>query len=183
MSNQSDISGGRQASLLDFIVTIAVSAALFGYLSIAIYTKDLLWGWPVFDARPVSGLVRCYGEEVILEENTTHLLAISGMVNEQLTGKKRWDELNLSVQTHDEYLSTSRMMILELFYNSPQRLHSSSPFFSGFNSLLIPLDGRHSDASIVFALIDGSPGGGSYHVQDFQNVVNYLAQNDICTKP
>lgn len=183
MFSQSNISDGRRASLLDFLLSIAFTVALFAYLSIAIYTKDFLWVWPVFDSQPAYGLVRCYGEEVLLERSSTDLTAIAGMVNEQLTGKKRWDELNLTDQTHEDYRSSPNMMTLELFFDTPQRLHSISPFFSGFNSLLIPLDGRYSDTAIIFALIDGRPGGGSFHVQDFQPVVDYLVQQEICIKP
>jgi hypothetical protein len=183
MSYQSDISGGRKASLLEFFITIVFSTMIFIYLSLAVYTKDLLWGWPFFKSQPAAGLVRCYGREVILEKNSADLTAISAMVNEQLTGKKRWDELNLTDQTYGEYQSNSQMTILEFFYDAPQRLHSISPFFSGFDSILIPLDGRHSETFIVFALIDGRPSGGSFHVQDLQPVVDYLVQRNLCIKP
>lgn len=183
MSYQSDISKAKSASLLEFLITIVLAVALFIYLSIAIYTKDLLWFWPVFNSQPVYALIRCYGEEVYLEGNSSDLTAIAVMVNEQLSGEKRWDVLNLTDQTHEEYQSGSRMMILELFYDEPQRLHASSLFFSGFDSILIPLDGRHADTSIVFALIEGRPSGGSFHVKSFQHVIEYLAQQNICTKP
>jgi len=203
VSYQSDISVSKRASLTEFFITIVLAFAFFVYLSITIYTKDPLWVWPVYNSQPVSALIRCYGGEVglvynsqpvsalircyggevRLEGHSTNLAAIAGMVNEQLSGKKRWDELNLTDQTYEEYQSSPRMMILELFYDSPQRVHSSSPFFSNFDSLLIPLDGRHSDTSIIFALIGGMPGGGSFHVQDFQPVVDYLVQRNICSKP
>ena len=183
MSYQSDISVSKRVSLTEFFITIVLAFAFFVYLSITIYTKDPLWVWPVYNSQPVSALIRCYGGKVGLEGHSTDLTAIAGMVNEQLSGKKRWDELNLTDQTYEEYQSSPRMMILELFYDSPQRVHSSSPFFSNFDSLLIPLDGRHSDTSIIFALIGGMPGGGSFHVQDFQPVVDYLVQRNICSKP
>ncbi len=183
MSNQSDLSKGKSASLLEFLITIVLAVALFMYITIAIYAKDLLWFWPVFNSQPVYALIRCYGEEVYLEEDSSDLMAVAAMVNEQLSGEKRWDELNLTDQTHEEYQSSSQMMILELFYNDPQRLHTISQFFSNFDSMLIPLDGRHADSSIVFALINGKPSGGSFHVQSFQPVVEYLARQNICAKP
>jgi hypothetical protein len=182
MSYHSEIGKAKSASLLEFLITITLAIAFLIYFSIASYTKDFLWFWPVFNSQPVSALIRCYGQEIYLERNPADLKAIADMVNKQLSDQKRWDELNLTDQTLEEYQSSSQMMILELFYDGPQRLHTSSPFFSSFDSLLIPLDGRYADTSIVFALISGKPGGSSYHVQSFQPVADYLAQRKICVK-
>jgi hypothetical protein len=183
MSYQNEIGKGKQASVLEFLLMISLAIAFLVYFSLAAYTKDFLWVWPTYNSQPVSALIRCYGDEVHLERNSPYLLAIADLVNEQLSGPKGWDELNLTDQTHGEYQSNAQMMILELFYDEPQRLHSSSPFFSNYDSMLIPLDGRYADTSIVFALINGIPSGGSFHVQDFQPVVEYLARQQICVKP
>ena len=182
MSYSSDQSMGRNASVLNFLGTIVFAILFFMYFSIAIYTKDMLWAYPVFEAKPVLAIIRCYGEAVTLQQDSNHLLVIANMVNEQISGDKRWDELNLTDQTHQDYQTSENMMILELFYDEPQRVHSYSPFFSGFDSTIIPLDGRFADTNIIFSLISGRPSGGSFHVETFEPLKSYIENNSLCTK-
>jgi hypothetical protein len=118
-----------------------------------------------------------------VDSNSPHLSRIASLVNEQVSGDKRWDELNLTDQTYQDYTTGDTMMVLQLFYDEPQRIHSQSPFFSGFTTLLIPLDGRFSDTNIMFALVRGRPSGGSFHVTSFEAVRSYIVDNDICVKP
>jgi hypothetical protein len=72
------------------------------------------------------------------------------------------------------------MMILELHYAEPQRIHSFSPFFSNFSTLLIPLDGRHAEKNLIFSLVRGKPSGGSFHFETFAPVLSYIESNDLC---
>lgn len=183
MAYVSDQSTGKTASVLNFLVTITLAVLFLIYFSIMAYTKDALWFYPVFDAVPAQITIRCYGEQVTLDQDSEHLAVIAGMVNEQISGDKRWDELNLTDPTYQDYQTTTRMMILELSYSEPQRIHSQSPFFSGFNTLLIPLNGRFSDTYIMFALRNGKPAGGSFHVQSFEAVRSYIETNSLCVKP
>jgi hypothetical protein len=164
------------------LATITFAVLFLIYFSIMAYTKDALWFYPVYDSVPTQITIHCYGEPVTLSQDSEHLSALSSMVNEQISGDKRWDELNLTDQTLKDYQTTTRMMILEFSYNEPQRIHSRSPFFSGFNSILIPLDGRYSDTNILFALRNGKPGGGSFHVGTFQPVRTYIEDNNLCVK-
>ncbi|HRQ23422.1 MAG TPA: hypothetical protein PLF42_08370 [Anaerolineales bacterium] len=154
----------------------------FIYLSLTAYTKDALWFYPVFNAQPSVGIIRCYGEQVTLRENDAHLTAIVELVNKQISGDKRWDELNLTNVTYLDYQTSRNVMILELYYDEPQRIHSTSPFFSGFDMLLIPLDGRFASMNIMFSLIRGKPAGGSFHVETFEPVREYITNNAICVK-
>ncbi|MCC6298585.1 MAG: hypothetical protein IT314_04765 [Anaerolineales bacterium] len=147
------------------------------------YTKDALWFYPVFDAAPAQITIRCYGEQVILERDSEHLPILAGLVNEQISEDKRWDELNLTDPTYQDYQTTTSMMILEFSYSEPQRIHSRSPFFSGFTALLIPLDGRYSSTNIMFALRNGKPAGGSFHVRSFEATRSYIEDNNLCVKP
>ncbi len=144
------------------------------------YTKDALWFYPVFNAQPAIGTIRCYGEEIVMHTGSEHLTQIANLVNEQLSGDKRWDELNLSDQIYSQYQTNERMMILELTYAEPQRIHSPSPFFSDFNALIIPLDGSYSDTNTLFNLVRGKPAGGSFHVTTFAPVIEYLEENNLC---
>lgn len=182
MSQSFHPSAGRSVSVLNFLITIALAILGFVYISLAAYTKDALWFYPLFDVQPSAGVIRCYGEQITLQENSEHLAAIAGMVNQQISGNKRWDELSLTDATHLDYQTGTDAMILELFYDEPQRIHSTSPFFSGFDSLLIPLDGRHAAANTIFSLVRGKPSGGSFHVETFEPLREYLQAHDICVK-
>lgn len=182
MDYASSPSAGRTASVLNFVLTIFLVITGFIYLSLTAYTKDALWFYPVFNAQPSVGIIRCYGEQVTLRENDAHLTAIVELVNKQISGDKRWDELNLTNVTYLDYQTGRNVMILELYYDEPQRIHSTSPFFSGFDMLLIPLDGRFASMNIMFSLIRGKPAGGSFHVETFEPVREYITNNAICVK-
>lgn len=182
MSGAYHQSAGRSASVLNFLFTTFLTIAALIYLSLTAYTKDALWFYPVYDAQPVFGVVRCYGEEVLLQEGSEHLAAMTTLVNEQVSGDKRWDELNLSDETFEYYQTSNLMMILELHYDEPQRIHSFSPFFSNFDTLLIPLDGRHAEKNILFSLVKGKPSGGSFHLTTFAPVLTYIEDNDLCKR-
>lgn len=113
-----------------------------------------------FEAQPAFGVVRCYGEEMVLQEGSEQLAALTMLVNKQISGDKRWDELNLTNETFSYFQTSDQMMVLELHYDQPQRIHSFSPFFSNFDTLLMPLDGRHAEKNIIFSLVTGNPSGG-----------------------
>ena len=175
-------SAGRNASVLNFLLTVFIGIVAFIWISITVYTKDALWFYPVYNAQPAFGIVQCYGEEVLLREGSDDLTAITQLVNEQISGDKRWDELNLSDDTFQYFQSSDLMMVLELHYDEPQRIHSFSPFFSNFDTLLIPLDGRHSEKNIMFSLVNGKPSGGSFHLTSFASVLSYIESKEICKR-
>jgi len=182
MDYSSNKAAGKTASVLNFLVTITLSILFFIYLTMTVYTKDALWFSPTFNAIPDQINIRCYGQDVSVGRDTPHFLAITKLVNEQISGDKRWDELNLTDQTHQDYVTSETMLVLEMKYGGPQRIHSQSPFFSGFTAILIPLDGRYADVNIMFALIRGRPSGGSFHVESFSAVKAYIVDNAICVK-
>lgn len=180
MSHISQTSSGRTASVLNFLLTIIAAILFLVYFSLTAYTKDALWFYPVFNAQPALATLRCYGTEVMLTQNSGHLQPIADLVNKQISGDKRWDELNLTNETYVDYQTNAGMMVLELYYDEPQRIHSQSLFFSGFDTLIIPLDGRHADTNILFNLVRGKPAGGSFHVESFAPVLEYIENNDLC---
>lgn len=182
MQDHVSLSPARTASVFGFILTIVFTATCLIYLSLTVYTKDALWFYPVFNARPALAVIRCYGEQITLRETDAHLTAIAGLVNQQISGPKRWDELNLTDATYLDYQTSAKVMVLELYYDEPQRIHSTSPFFSGFDALLIPLDGRHASSHVMFSLIRGKPAGGSFHVATFDPLREYITDNAICVK-
>ncbi|NWF65587.1 MAG: hypothetical protein HXY38_14925 [Chloroflexi bacterium] len=182
MSIPSYQSAGKTASVLNFLITIFLAIIAFIYLSLTAYTKDALWFYPIFDAQPAFGILYCYGEEMALEQGTAHLTALTALVNEQISGDKRWDELNLTDETFLYYQTNDRLMLLEFHYDEPQRIHSFSPFFSNFDALLIPLDGRHAEKDIIFSLVRGKPSGGSFHLETFDAVLSYIENNNLCKR-
>lgn len=94
------------------------------YLIIALNTGDLLWISPFFNADPVAIVVHCYGEDVPIEPSSEGFREINSLVQQTLTGRKRWDPFTMSAVTYEEYQSHPAMMVLELFYGSKIRIHS-----------------------------------------------------------
>lgn len=182
MGTYSHQSAGRTASVFNFLITSLFAILAFIYLSLTAYTKDALWFYPVFEAQPAFAVLRCYGEEILIQKDSSHLASITAMVNEQISGDKRWDELNLTDETFQYYQTSDLMMLLELHYEESQRIHSFSPFFSNFDALLIPLDGRHAEKTIIFSLVKGKPSGGSFHLTTFDPVMEYIESAGLCKR-
>jgi hypothetical protein len=182
LSNLS-VSAGKKASLLDFFFTITLSIAGFLYLILAAYSHDPLWFWPKFSSLPAQIIIRCYGSERALDGNSKEGQEISALVNDQISGDKRFDPLSLSDQTYTYYQVDPGVVTLELVYAEPIRIHFPNMFFTNITSLLIPLDGRYANSSTVFGLIDGVPAGGSFHTKSNQAIVDYLDRAALCMKP
>ncbi|GAB4569068.1 MAG: hypothetical protein Fur0017_13340 [Anaerolineales bacterium] len=182
MSGPYQQSSGRTASVSNFLLTVSLAIAAFIYLSLTAYTKDPLWFYPVYEARPAFGILRCYGGEILIQEDSPHLAPITALLNEQISGDKRWDELNLTDETFKYFQTSDLMLLLELHYDEPQRIHSYSPFFSNFDTLLIPLDGRHAEKTILFSLVNGKPSGGSFHLETYAPLLAYIENNNLCKR-
>ncbi len=153
------------------------------YLIIAMNTGDLLWASPVFNYQPQTIVVHCFGEDVYLEAGTTDFTAMTELVNQSLTGRKRWDSLSLSDLTYQEYQSHPRMMVVELSYSEPIRVHSRYKFFSNVDRIIIPLVGPHAQTKAFFGRRFNFPAPGSFHVGTMAPVKEYLAENDLCQEP
>ena len=94
------------------------------YGVIALNTGDLLWASPIFNFQPQTITVHCFGEDVYLEAGTEDFVALTQLINQSLTGRKRWDSISISDVTYDEYQSHPKMMVVELTYPKPIRVHS-----------------------------------------------------------
>lgn len=181
--NGSERSRGTTASVVEFLLTVIAAIAALVYLSMTAYTKDGLWFWPVFNAQPSSLVIYCYGNQVSLDGTSADAQELARLLNDQLSGDKRWDELTLTNDTYNDYVSDPAFLVLEYIYPEGQRVHSPSPFFTGFTSLILPVDARHADSNTVFSLINGKPAGGSYHVESILPIKNYIYQSNVCVKP
>lgn len=152
----------------------------FIYLMIAMSTGDLLWASPVFDERPEAIVVHCYGTDVAVRPGTAQFEALNQLVNDKLTGRKRWDPLTMSDVTYQEYQASPDMMVLELFFGTNVRVHSRYKFFSNVRNLIIPLEGRHANTNAIFGRTVNISTAGSFHVESMADLKEYLATQDIC---
>jgi len=150
------------------------------YLIIAINTGDLLWASPIFNYEPRSIVIHCFGEDVYPEAGSASFMAITDLVNRSLSGRKRWDSLSLSDSTYQDYQSHPQMMVVELFYSEPIRIHSRFKFFSNVNRIIIPLVGRHAQLNSIFGRRNDFPAAGSFHVNDLAPLKAYLSENELC---
>ena len=152
------------------------------YLIIAMNTGDLLWASPVFSYQPQTISIHCFGEDVYLEQGSADFDAVTETVNQSLTGRKRWDSLSLSEETYLDYQTHPQMMVVELTYSDPIRVHSRYKFFSNVDRILIPLVGRHAEKNAFFGRNNEYPVAGSMHVTDMAPIKDYLAENDLCVE-
>jgi hypothetical protein len=167
-------------SLLRFLGLAILFIAPVIYLIIALNTGDLLWISPFFNAEPAAIVVHCYGEDVPIDPNSEYFTEINGLVQQTLTGRKRWDPLTLSAVTYEEYQSQPTNMVLELYYGSKIRIHSRYKFFSNVDTLIIPLDGRHAQTNAIFGRTNEYISVGSFHVKTTTPLVEYISVEGIC---
>jgi hypothetical protein len=170
-------------SLLRLAGTAVIILVPLIYLIIALNTGDLLWISPIFNYQPQTITVNCFGETLFLESNSTEFESVVVLVNDSLTGRKRWDPLSLSDATYQDYQSHPQMMVVELTYPEPIRVHSRYKFFSNIDRIIIPLVGRHAQTKAVFGRLAQYPAAGSFHVDDLSAIKEYLADNNLCVEP
>ena len=152
------------------------------YFIIALNTGDLLWVSPVFNYQPQTITIHCFGEDVYVESNSSEFTEIVELVNRSFTGRKRWDSLSLSEATYQDYQSHPQMMVVELTYPDPIRVHSRYKFFSNVDRLIIPLVGRHAQTNAIFGRLAQYPAAGSFHVDDLSAIKDFLAENNLCVE-
>ena len=175
--------GVSSPSLLQLAGIIVLFLVLSIYGMISLNTGDLLWFWPKFNAQPAGMLIHCYGQDVTLEPGTAPFDHVTSLLNQGLSGAKRWDPLSLSDATYEEYQISPHMMTLEVFYDPPVRIHSQYRFFSGIDTLVVPLDGRHAKYHVVFGRAGDVTGPGSFPLATAPLIRAYLEQEGVCTRP
>jgi hypothetical protein len=170
-------------SLLQMIViTLPIIAAMV-FLLIAFNTGDLLWFWPVFDEIPIGMKVYCYGEQVEIRAGDPAFEAVNAAVNQVLSGTKRWDQLSLSDVTYQEYQTSDQVVMLELYYDPPVRIHSYYKFFKSLDTIIIPLVGRHAQYNTVFGRWGDYYAVGSFHMNTMAPIVDALQAQSLCQLP
>jgi hypothetical protein len=167
-------------SLLQVAVIAIVGVALLAFLVISFNTGDLLWFLPTFNGLPANMVVHCYGQDVVIEAGNPSYQAVNEAVNSSLSGSKRWDSLSMSDITYEEYQTSPSVMVIELRYDPPTRIHSIYKFYKNVDTIVIPLDGRHASTNAVFGHLRGYMIAGSLHVDSMEPIVNALAEEGIC---
>jgi hypothetical protein len=160
------------------IVVLVLVVAVYAIISLA--TGDWMWFSANFDETPNSILVHCYGQTTEISPGTFEFSALTEIVNESMSGRKRWDSLSLSEVTYQEYQTNPQMKAIEIFYPEPVRVHTANRFFSNVNNLIIPLEGRHAQTNPVFGRNNGVPAAGSLHLQSTERFNEFLHYQDLC---
>lgn len=167
-------------SLLQLAIIAIVGVALLAFLVISMNTGDLLWFLPTFSGVPANMVVHCYEQDVEIGAGDPSYQAVNEAVNSSLSGSKRWDSLSMSDITYDEYQTSPNVMVIELRYDPPARIHSSYKFYKNVDTIVIPLDGRHASTNAVFGRLRGNMIAGSLHVDSMESIMNALAAEGIC---
>jgi hypothetical protein len=173
----------RTPSVIGMLFTVIGVVGALLYLLIALNTQDSLWFVSSYDEYPYEMAIYCYGEEIVLVPEHPDFNDLVDLVNTTLSEPKNWDGLTMSVDTYEEYTVSPVMMVLELFYTPPIRVHSVYRYFSDLNSIVIPLDGRHANTNAIFGLIGTNPGAGSLHYAGIPDIRAFIEARELCTAP
>jgi hypothetical protein len=166
--------------LWQFLVSTTVVVVILVYGMITINTGDPRWFQKDFSEQPASITVFCRGVPVEVPPASQEFQEITALFNAAISGPKRWDSLSLSDATYDDYHTHPRMVVLELRYAAPVRIHSNVKYFSNVEYLIMPLAGRHANTNAVFGRNQGYPIAGSFHVKSRQPLVEYVRTHGLC---
>jgi hypothetical protein len=164
------------------LVTVLIVAGIY-YLVIAFNTGDVLWFRTAFNGSPESITIHCFGENIVLSPTDQHFAALNELINASVSGEKRWDPLSLSEATYEDYQTHPKMMVLEVKYAPPVRVHSNVKYFSSVDTLVIPLVGRHAQYNTVFGRLQRESNAGSFHLESTALLTEYLASQRFCVEP
>ena len=181
MSSKNEV---RQPSIWGLLWTILLFVLITVYGVISLNTRDLLWFWPKFENQPTSILVHCYGEDVEITTASQNFDPLTDVINRTLSGEKRWDPLSLSEATYEEYRTSPGVLTMEVNFPEAVRIHTQTTFFSNVDTLVIPLDARHSTYNTLFGRTQaGDQAAGSLHVDSLDELRAYLYTHAICHPP
>jgi hypothetical protein len=173
----------NEPSIRSLLIIVLIFVVVGFYLISALGTGDWLWFSSRFDHTPQAMMVHCYGETVAIDTGSYHFGAITKLVNEGLSGQKRWDPLTMSRVTYEEYRTSPNVVAMEVFYREPVRIHSSYRFYSSVDNLVIPLEGRYAQNNVVFGQNQDAPAAGSLQIESNRPLKEYLANQKICPVP
>jgi hypothetical protein len=124
--------------------------------------------------------VHCFGNTTVFDPGSYHFGALAKIMNETMSGQKRYDPLSMSQETYQDYQQHPGMVAVEFFYPAALRVHSEVKFYSSVDNLVVPLVGRHAQTNAVFGQNKGVPTAGSLHVESTERLKEYLHNQKIC---
>jgi hypothetical protein len=170
-------------SLLGFLVVMVIIVGVIYYLVLAMNTGDARWFLPGFEEQADEMTIHCFGEDVVISATDPAYARMNELINATLTGSKRWDPLTMSDLTYADYQDHPDMLVLEIRYAPPVRVHSNVRYFSNIDTLVIPLVGRHAQFNTIFGRTQGNTTAGSLHVENVSNLSDYLTSQGLCVIP
>lgn len=171
----------KQPSIINLVLIVITIMFIMGFSVLALMTGDPLWFVSEFNLQPNAIEVLCYGEGVTINPSSPQFASLSAMFNENFSQTKNWDSLTMSDETWAEYQTGNATMTLVLSYPETFRVHSTYKYFSNIDTLIIPLDGRHSGSNAVFGLAGDLPSSGAFHIPETDNLNQFITTNGICT--
>jgi hypothetical protein len=170
-------------SLLSMAGITLPTIAVLVFLVISLNTGDILWFWPEFEETAVDIRVYCYGETVEVKPGDPAFADLNSAVNQVLSSRKRWDPLTLSDVSYEEYQTSDQMVVLELYYDPPVRIHSPNKFMKSIDTIVIPLVGRHSQYNTMFGRLGDYTAAGSFHFKTMAPIEETLVAHGLCSLP
>lgn len=170
----------KQPSIMGMFATVGIILVIVFYAMVSMNTGDPLWFYPVFSEMPASVTVLCYGEEVDVHPNSAEFGTLTEIFNQHFSGYKNWDSLSMSQTSWADYQTNDQFATLVMSYGEPVRVHSIYKYFSNVDTLVVPLDGRHSSSRAVFGMANQEPGAGALHMETIDPIVDYVSGTGIC---
>lgn len=170
----------KNPSIRNLVIIVLVALVLIVYAIMTFTTGDLLWFSSNFNENAYAVVLHCRGETVDIDQGSFHFSKLNSIMNESMSGRKRWDSLTMSETTYQDYQTNSQMVVIEFFYRDPVRVHSTYSHYSNVNNLVVPIEGRHADKKAVFGQNDGVPTGGALHIDSTDPFRTYLQNMDLC---
>ena len=173
----------KSPSLLNLGVTAVVIFGALVYGFVALSTEDLAWFISTYNEYPEEIAVNCYGQQSSLFPGDANYDELVSLINETFSGRKNYDSLTMSQDTYTYYSTSDAVMVLELIYTQKVRIHSFYKYFSNLDSIVLPLDGRHSNTNAIFGRSNGLSTAGSLHYITIPQIRTFVEANGICAKP
>jgi len=173
--------GSRSSpSVLNLVLIVTVIIAVVDYVLISLDSDDWSWFSNRFAETPNAVIVHCYGKSINLDRSSNHFSAMSEIMNEIMSGQKRYDSLSISLETYQDYQQSPGMVTIEFFYPAALRVHSGDQTYSSVDNLMIPLEGHHAQTYAIFGQNQGVPTAGSLHVDSTERLKEYLRNQKLC---
>ena len=170
-------------SLLNLALTsvVILIALIYGFVTLS--TEDPRWFITTFDEYPEEISLNCYGSEQSLFPGDPDFEELVVKINDVLSTRKNYDSLTMSQETYDYYKTSDAVMVLELIYTQKVRIHSFYKYFSNLDSIVIPLDGRHSNTNAIFGRSNDQGTAGSLHYNLLPEIRELVESRNICAAP